>query len=158
MGHKSCKYSFLWVLWNLEAFIKRKHPKWHTTSNPRRFDVDITSIRWRPSFDEFSRHFHILFQCNLADRKIHLVSTYFFQRNFAGRKIHVVSTYFFRCNFDGRKIQVVSMHLFQCNFSGWNVHVVSAYFLRGNFDGQKLTSLLVTWKLMKTFGEVFLCL
>ena len=48
--------------------------------------------------------------------------------------------------------------LFRCNFSGRNIHVVSTYFLRGNCDGKKLTSLLVTCKLMKTFWEIFLCL
>ena len=62
------------------------------------------SIRRRPDFEEFPSHFHVLIRCNLADRKIHLASTYFFRHNFAGRKIHVVSTYFFRCNFDGWKI------------------------------------------------------
>ena len=115
-------------------------------------------IRQRPNFDEFSRHFHVLFRCNFADRNIHLVSTYFFRPNFAGRKIHAVSTYFFRRNFDGRTINVVSTYFFRCNFSGRNIHVVSNYFFQGNFDGQKLTSLLVTSKLMKTFGEAFLCL
>ena len=33
----------------------------HTTSNPRRFGVDIASIRRRPNFNEFPRHFRILF-------------------------------------------------------------------------------------------------
>ena len=90
----------------------------HTTSNSLRFDVDITSIRWRPNFDGSPCHFHVLFRCNFADRKIHLVSTYFFQRNFTGRKIHVVSMYFFQCNFAGRKIHVVSTHFFKYNFDG----------------------------------------
>ena len=75
----------------------------HTTSNPRRFDVDITSIRRRPNFDKFPRYFRVLFRCNFAGRKIHVVSTYFFRFNFAGRKIHLASTYFSRCNFAGRK-------------------------------------------------------
>ena len=57
---------------------KKELPKGHSTSNPCQYDVDITSIRRRPSFDEFSRHFHELFRCNFADRKIHVVSTYFF--------------------------------------------------------------------------------
>ena len=107
------------------------------TSNPRRFDVDITSIRRRPNFDEFLRHLHVVFRCNFADRKIHVVSTYFFRCNFDGRKIHVVSTYFFRCNFAGRKVHVVFTYFFRCNFSGRNIHVVSTYFFGRNFDRQK---------------------
>ena len=91
---------------------KKELPKGHSTSNPCQYDVDITSIRRRPSFDEFSRHFHELFRCNFADRKIHVVSTYFFRRNFGGRKIQVVSTYFLRCNFDGRKIRLATTHFF----------------------------------------------
>ena len=92
----------------------------HTTSNRCRFHVDIMTIRQRPNFDKFSRHFHVLFRCNFADQKIQVVSTYFFRRNFNGQKIHFVFTYFFRCNFDVRII-----------------HVVCTYFLRRNFDGQK---------------------
>ena len=64
----------------------RDDPNGHTTSNPRRFDVDITSIRRRPNFDEFPRHFRVLFRCNFDGRKIHVVFTYFFQCYFAGRK------------------------------------------------------------------------
>ena len=78
---------------------------------PRRFDVDITLILedqiWR-----ISRHFHVLFWCNFADRKIDVVSTYFFRRNFTDQKIHFVSMYFFRRNFDGRKIHVASTYFF----------------------------------------------
>ena len=69
-----------------------KLPIGHATPNPRRFDVNITSICQRPNFDEFPRHFQVLFRCNFADRKIDVVSTYLFRRNFTGRKIHVVST------------------------------------------------------------------
>ena len=86
-------------------FLTERHlccfPNGHTTSNPRRFNVDITSIHRRPNFDEFPRHFRVLFRCNFDGRKIHVVSTYSFQCNFSGRKIHVASTYFFRCNFTG---------------------------------------------------------
>ena len=81
--------------------IVKVFPNGHTTSNRRRFDVDIMSIRQRPNFDEFPSRFHVLFRCNFADRKIHVVSTYFFGCNFDGGKIHVVSTHFFGCNFDG---------------------------------------------------------
>ena len=53
-------------------------PNEHSTSNRRQFHVDNTWIRRRPNFDEFPRHFHVLFWCNFADRKIYVVSTYFF--------------------------------------------------------------------------------
>ena len=95
-----------------------------TTSNGRRFDVSITLIRRRPNFDEFPRHFHVLFRCNFADRKIHVVSTYFFWRYFNGRKIDFVSTYFFRRNFDGGKIHVVCTYFFWRNFYGQKFSVV----------------------------------
>ena len=36
-------------------------PSGHTTSNPRRFDMDITSIRRRQNFHEFPRHFPYFF-------------------------------------------------------------------------------------------------
>ena len=73
---------------------KKELPKGHSTSNPCQYDVDITSIRRRPSFDEFPRHFHELFRCNFADRKVHVVPTYFFRSNFTDRKILVNSMYF----------------------------------------------------------------
>ena len=111
-------------------------PNGHTTSNRCRFDVDIMSIRRRPNFDDFPRRFHVLFQCNFTDRKIHVVSTHFFRSNFDGGKIHVVSTYFFRCNFDGGKIHLVSTYFFPCNFFRRNIHSVFTYFFRRNFDGQ----------------------
>ena len=36
-------------------------PNRHTTSNPCRFNVHITSIRRRANFDEYPRHFHVFF-------------------------------------------------------------------------------------------------
>ena len=65
----------MWV-----KILKKLMSNGHTTSNPRRFDVDITSIRQRPKFDKFPRHFRV-------------ISTYFFRRNFAGPKTHVAPTY-----------------------------------------------------------------
>ena len=44
-----------------KCVIKREDTHGHTTSNRRRFNVDITSIRRRPNFDEFPRRFHVLF-------------------------------------------------------------------------------------------------
>ena len=113
---------------------RNQQPNRHTTSNRRRFDMDITSIRRRPNFDEFPRRFHVLFRRTFADRKIHVVSTYFFRCNFDGGKIHVVSTYFFRCNFDGRNIHGVSTYFFRRNFDGRIIHFVCKYFFRQNFD------------------------
>ena len=112
-------------------------PNGVSTSNLCRFDVDITSIRWRPSFDGFPRHFHIFFRCNFADRKTHVVSTYYFRCNFDVQKILVASTYFFWCNFDGQKIHVVSTYFFRGNFDGRKIHFVCYYFFRRNFNGQK---------------------
>ena len=63
-----------------------------------RFNVEITSICQRPKFDEFPRHFCILFRCNFDGHKINVVPTYFFRWNFAGRKIHVISRTFFDVN------------------------------------------------------------
>ena len=113
-------------------------PNGHTTSNPHRFDVEITLILRSPKFDEFPRHFCVLFRCNFDGRKIHVVSTYCFWCDFDGRKIHVVSTYFYRCNFAGYKIHVVSTYSFWCNFHSRKIHVVSTYFFRCNFDGRKI--------------------
>ena len=158
--------------YNHHCYFINIHPNGHTTSNAHRIHVDITSIRRRPNFDKFPRHFRVLFRCNFNGRKIHVVSTYFFQCNFAGRKIHVVSTYFFRCNFDGRKIHIVSTYFFRCNFDGRKIHVVSrtfisvismveicTLFLLTFFDvilmGKNSTSFLVSCKLMKTFEKVF---
>ena len=103
-------------------------PNGHSTSNRHRFDIDITSIHRKPNFGQFSRHSHVLFWCNFADRKVCLVSTYFFRRNFDDRKIHVDSTYIFRRTFDGGKILVVSTFYFQCDSDGQIIHVVSTYF------------------------------
>ena len=53
-------------------------PNGHSTLNQPRFDVDIMSIRQRSNLDKFPRHFLILFRCNFADQKVHVVSRYFF--------------------------------------------------------------------------------
>ena len=121
-----------------DIFQQNIIPNGQTMSNPRRFDVDITSIRRRPNFDEFPRHFRVLFLRNFDDRKIRVVSAYSFRSNFNGRKIDVVSTYSFRCNFDGRKIYVVSTYFYWCNFAGQKIHVVSTYFFQCDFDVRKI--------------------
>ena len=95
-------------------------PNRHTTWNRCRFGVDITPIRQRPNFDEFSPNF--------VDPRIHVVSTYFFWYNFTGRKIHVVSTNFFKHYIIGRNIHVFSTRFFRCNFDGWEIHDFSRYF------------------------------
>ena len=76
-------------------------------TNRRGFDVDITSIRRRPNFDKFPRHFRVLFRCNFNGRKIRVVSTYFFRCNFDGRNMHIVFTYLFRRNFDAQRFDIV---------------------------------------------------
>ena len=99
--------------------------------------TQITSIRRRPNFDEFPRHFRVISRCNFAGRKIHVISTYFLRCNFDGRKIHVVSTYFYWCNFTGQKIHVVSTYFFRCNFDGRKIYVVSTYFFSMYFVWSK---------------------
>ena len=128
-------------------------PNEHSTSNRRQFHVDNTWIRRRPNFDEFPRHFHVLFWCNFADRKIHVVSTYFFWCNFNDRKIRVVSTYFFWCNFDGRKIDLASTCFFRCNLFHQNSHCVSTYFFQCNFDGQ-IIHFFCTYFFRRNFDEL----
>ena len=147
-------------LYRSYLFQKQPPPDRHTTSNRRQFHVDITSIRWRPNFYEFPRHFHVLLiwkkvrgnnveiikiwsstywsNIHVDGPKFHVVSTYCFRRNFDGRKIGVVSTYFFRCNFAGRNIHVVSTYFFRCNFDGRKNHVVFTYFFWCNFSGRKI--------------------
>ena len=50
------------ILQGLTDFFQQNIiPNEQTMSNPRRFDVDITSIRRRPNFDEFPLHFRVLF-------------------------------------------------------------------------------------------------
>ena len=113
---------------------KFKEPNGHTTSNRRRSDVDIMSLSQRPNFDNFPRRFDVLFRCNFADRKIHVVSTYFFRYNFDGRKVHVVSTYFFQCNFFCRNIHGVSTYFSRRNFYGRIINFVCTYFFQRNLD------------------------
>ena len=104
-----CKLVILIYFYFVHGEIKLAYlPQRHTKSNPRRFDVDITWICRRANFDKFPCHFHVLFQCNFTDRKIHVAFTYFNRYDITVRKIHVVSTYFFWRNFSGRNIHVVS--------------------------------------------------
>ena len=88
----SCKL----VFWVFTEQLNYQILNGHSTSNPHRFDVDITSIRGRPNFDEFPRHFHVLFRCNFADRQIHVISTYLFRQISMVKK----STLFPRTFFD----------------------------------------------------------
>ena len=103
--------------------------------------MDITSIRWRPNFNRFPRHFRVLFWCNFDGRKIHVVCMYFFRCNFNDRKIHVVSTYFYRCNCDGR-----------------NMHVAFTYFFWLNFDGQKFGIVFGELLANEKISEGFSCI
>ena len=126
--------------------ISKFQSKRHSTSNRCRFDVYITSICQRPDFDEFPRHFHVLFDViSLVEKSMLFPHTFFsvillvkrstlfprtsFRCNFAGRKIHVVSTYFFRCNFSSRNIRGVCTYSFQRNFYDRKIHFVCVYVL-----------------------------
>ena len=128
----------------------------------RRLEVDIMLIRQRPNFDEFPRHFHLLFWCSFSDRKI------------SERKIHLASTYFVWCNFDGRKIYVVSTYFFWCNslveistvflLTFFDVILMvekSSLFARTFFDEISMVnnskSVLVSCRLTETFEGFFIC-
>ena len=82
-----CKLVILIYFYFVHGEIKLAYlSQRHTKSNPRRFDVDITWICRRENFDKFPCHFHILFQCNFTDRKIHVAFTYFNRYNVTVRK------------------------------------------------------------------------
>ena len=145
--------------WNGWRMVEWKFSLSHVFSSEQSLSQraihDITSIRRRPNFDEFLRHFHVLFRRNFDGRKIHVVSTFFFRRNFNGRKIHVLSMYLFQCNFDGRKIYVVSTDFFRCNFSSRNIHGVSTYIFWRNFDAQKIQFVCKYFFLRNFNGQKF---
>ena len=123
---------------------------------PCRIDVDSTWILRRYveyQIRRISTSFHVLFRCNLANRKIHVVSTYFFfgvisvaekstffPRTFFG-VISLVKTFtlflctFFGCNFDGRKTHFVFTYVFRYNFDDRKIRLAGMYFFRQNFDG-----------------------
>ena len=144
-------------------------PYGNTMLNWRRFDVDITSICQRPNLDKFPSHFHVLFRCNFADRKIHVASKYFFRCNFAGRKIHVVSTYFFRRNFSGFSsifFNVISIvknsTLFPRAFSGVILMVEKSTLFARTFSnkilmGKNLASVLIKLQANAFLEDIFLC-
>ena len=89
----------------------------HTMSNRRRFRVDVTSIRQRINFDEFSRHFHVLFRCNFAALK-----TYLFRRTFLDVILMVKKSTLFACNFfDDFQWAKTRRHLLQANENFENV-------------------------------------
>ena len=145
--------------WNGWRMVERKFSLSHVFSSEQSLSQralhNIISIRRRPNFDEFLRHFHVLFRRNFDGRKIHVVSTFFFRCNFNGRKIHVVSTYFFQCNFDGQKIHVVSTDFFWCNSSSRNIHGVSTYIFWRNFDAQKIQFVCKYFFLRNFNGQKF---
>ena len=103
--------------------------------------MDIRSIRRRLNFDEFLRHFCVLFRCN-----------------FDGRKILVVSPYFFWCNFDGQKIHVFSTYFYPCNFHGRNMHVACTCLFRRNFDGKRFDIVFNKLKANENIRESFSCI
>ena len=149
--------------WNGWRMVEWKFSLSHVFSSEQSLSQraihDITSIRRRPNFDEFLRHFHVLFRRNFDGRKIHVVSTFFFRRNFNGRKIHVLSTYLFQCNFNGRKIHVVSTYFFWRNFDGRKIYVVSTDFFRCNFSSRNIhgVSTYIFWRNFDAQKIQFVC-
>ena len=130
-------------------------PNGHTTSNPRRFDMDITSICWRPNFDEFPRHFCVRFRCDFeVEKSTWLPRTFFDVISLVEKSALFPSTFF----------DVISMVEKSTLFPGTFISVISMIeicklFLLTFFDvilmGKDLTSFLVSYKLMKTFKKVF---
>ena len=117
--------------------------------------MDITSIRRRPNFDEFPRHFCVLFRCHFAGRKIHVISVYFFRCNFDGWKIHDFFMYFYQCI-----LLVEKFTLFRRTFFDVICLVeICTLFLLTFFDiilmGNNSTSFLLSCKPMKTLEKVF---
>ena len=55
---------------------------------PRGYYDDTSKTKFR----RISTHFHVLFRCNFADQKIHVIFTYSFRHNFDCRKTHVLLT------------------------------------------------------------------
>ena len=116
-------------------------PNGHTTSNPRRFDVDIRLICRRPNFDEFPW------------RKIHVVFMHYFRCNFDGRKIHMVSMYFFDVI-----LMVEKSTLFPLTFIGVILMVeICTLFLR-NFNGQRFDIVFGKWQANENIREGFSCI
>ena len=130
-------------------------PNGHTTSNPRQFDVDIKSIRRKPNFDEFPRHFCVLFRCDFEVEK----STWF-PRAFFDVIFMVEKSALFPGSFSDVTSMVEKSTLFPRTFiSVISMVEICTLFLRAFFDvilmGKDLTSFLVSYKLMKTFEKVF---
>ena len=89
---------FCCCFWNVSGFqaatiIKKTNE--NSTSNWRRFDVKIMSIRRRASFDEFTRHFHVLFRCSFADQKITSFPSTFFDEILMVKKSTLTPRTFF---------------------------------------------------------------
>ena len=120
-------------------------------SNRRRLYVDIASIRWAPNFDEFRRHSHVPFPYHFADRKIHVVSTYFFD----GISLVEISTFFPRTFFNVISL-VEKSTLFPSSFFNVIFMVEKSMscartFIRRNFDGaESRCRFRLSCKLMKT--------
>ena len=99
------------------------------------------SMRQRPNFDEFPRHFHPLFSCNFAHQKI------------SGRKIHV--DYIDSTFLNVISLAVISMVFLLTFFDIILMVEKFSLFAHTFFDeismGKSSMSFLVSCKLMKTF-------
>ena len=113
-----------------------------------------TSNVVRKSYHSAPRHFHVLFQCNFADQKLHVVSTSFFDVIL----MIEISTLFPYTFFD--VISIVERFTF---FPLAFIDVIlmfekSTLFVRSYFDEIQMDKIFwLSCKLMKTFEEVFLC-
>ena len=87
-------------------------------SNRRRLYVDIASIRRAPNFDEFRRHSHVPFPYHFADRKIHVVSTYFFDGISLVEKSTLFPSSFFNVIFMVEKSMSCARTFIRRNFDG----------------------------------------
>ena len=73
--HSNSKYS---TLTYFPMSLAHKYPNGHTTSNPRQFDVDITSIHQIPNFDKFPIIFVNFFKVISMAKKCTLFPCTFF--------------------------------------------------------------------------------
>ena len=144
-----------------------------TTSNPRQFDVDIMSIGRGSNFDEFPRHFRVLFfdVILMVEKSTSFPHTFFdvtslvekstlFPRTFCDVISMVEKSMLFPNTFMG----VISLDEDSTLFPRTFFDVISiveirTLFLLTFFDvilmGKNSTSFLVSCKLMKTFEKVF---
>ena len=113
-GIKRLRLKYFWTIFLLVMRLSKsviKISNGHITSNRHQFHIDIKSIHRRPNFNEFPRHFHVLFWCNFVEKK----STSF-PRPFFGVISMVKKSTFFRRSFFGVILLVEKPTLFPHTF------------------------------------------